>query len=106
LKLPAILRPLFWNCDPDTLELDRSKTMIILEVLARGSLTQYKTLVTLYEEEEIAQVYRADVRGNRTLPAPVVYLFSGLFLSETEFNDYKVWHKNPLRRWEQRRIVG
>ncbi len=80
--------------------------MIILEVLARGSLNQYKTLMTLYEGEEIAQVFRADVRGNRTLPAPVVYLFSGLFLSEVEFNDYKIWHKNPLRRWEQRRIVG
>jgi len=104
LKLPPSLRPLFWNCDPDKLELDRSKTLIILEVLARGSINQYRILKTLYEEEEIASVFRADVHGTRTLPAPVVYLFSGLFLSAEEFNDYKIWHKNPLRRWEQRRI--
>ena len=106
MRLPAILRPLFWNINPENIELDRSKTIVILEVLARGSLTQYAILKTLYDEEEIGSVFREDVLGNRTLPAPVVYLFSGLYLSEKEFNDYKTWHKNPLRRWEQRRIVG
>lgn len=106
MKLPSLLRPLFWNLNPDTIDLNRSKTMITLEVLARGSLAQYEALKTLYGEEEIAAVFRSDVRDNRTLPAPVVYLFSGLFLTEEEFNDYKAWHKNPLRRWEQRRIVG
>lgn len=106
MKLPESLHPLFWNCDPNKINVKRSRKMIILEVLARGSLTQIETLYALYDKKQIAHIFREDVKGLRTLPAPVVYLFSGLFLNTADFEDYKAWHRNPLHRWEQRRIVS
>lgn len=106
MKLPLELHSLFWNCNAEELNTETAKTQIILEVLARGSLQQIKILYQVYDFNTVGQVFRADVRGNRTLPAPVVYLFSGLYLTGKEFEEYKVWHKHPVRKWEQRRVVS
>lgn len=103
--MPEQLHTLFWNCDVEKLETERDKDTIILEVLARGSLEQNKILFKIYDLETVANVFRSDVQGNRTLPAPVVYLFSEIFLTREEFEEYRNWHNNPVRRWEQRRMT-
>lgn len=105
MKLPAELHALFWHCNAEELDTETAKTEIILEVLARGSLYQIRLLYRIYDFNTIGQVFRADVKGNRTLPAPVVYLFSGLYLTAREFEEYKEWHRHPVRKWEQRRVI-
>ncbi len=105
MKLPPELHSLFWHCDAEELDTETAKTQIILEVLARGSLDQIKLLYRIYDFNTVGRVFRADVKGNRTLPAPVVYLFSDLYLTAQEFEEYRTWHRHPVRKWEQRRIV-
>ncbi len=105
MKLPAELHALFWHCNAEELDTETAKTQIILEVLARGSLNQIRLLYRIYGSKTVGQVFRADVKGNRTLPAPVVYLFSGLYLTAREFEEYRKWHRHPVRKWEQRRVV-
>lgn len=105
MKLPAELRALFWHYNAEELDTETAKTHIILEVLARGSLQQIRLLYRIYDFNTVGQVFRSDVKGNRTLPAPVVYLFSGLYLTGREFKDYRAWHRHPVRKWEQRRVV-
>jgi len=105
MKLPAEFHALFWHCNAEELDTEIAKTQIILEVLARGSIHQIKLLYQIYDFNTVGQVFRADVKGNRTLPAPVVYLFSSLYLTEREFEEYKEWHRHPVRKWEQRRVV-
>ena len=105
MKLPSELHALFWHCNAEELDTETAKTQIILEVLARGSLHQIKLLCRIYDFNTVGRLFRADVKGNRTLPAPVVYLFSGLYLTAQEFEEYRAWHRHPVRKWEQRRIV-
>ncbi len=105
MKLPAELHALFWHCNAEELDTETAKTEIILEVLARGSLEQIRLLYRIYDYNTIGQVFRADVKGNRTLTAPVVYLFNGLYLTVREFEEYKEWHIHPVRKWEQRRVI-
>jgi hypothetical protein len=105
VKLPEKLKPLFWNYDPETLDMGNFKKNIILEVLARGSLEDADIIFQFYGRDAIATVFREDFNGPRTLPAPAVYLWEGLFLTEAEFEDYKMWHRHPLRKWEQRRVI-
>jgi hypothetical protein len=105
VKFPEKLKPLFWNYDPETLDVEGFKNNIILEVLARGSLEDVSLIFQLYGKDSIAAVFREDIRGARNLPAPVVYLFGGLFLTAAELQEYKEWHRHPLLKWEQRRKI-
>lgn len=105
MKIPEALKPLFWNYDAETLDIKRFKKNIILEVLARGSLEQVDIIFQLYGKDSIAAVFREDVTGLRTLPAPAVYLWGELFLTGEELQDYKKWHRHPLHKWKQRRAV-
>jgi len=106
MKLPEELKTVFWNYDTALIDTDRMKKTIILEVLARGTLEQIKILFQIYGFETIKEIYREDVQGARTLPAPAVYLWSDIFLTDEEFTEYKQWHRNPVRKWEQRRIIN
>lgn len=105
MKLPEELKTVFWNYDPAFMDTDRMKKTIILEVLARGTLEQIKILFQIYGFKIIKEIYREDVQGARTLPAPAVYLWSDIFLTDEEFTGYKQWHRHPVRKWEQRRII-
>ena len=106
MKLPRDLESLFWNVDSRKIDPWKSKDEIIKTVLSRGSLEQIKTLFQLYGPDTISLVFRDDVTGNRTLPAPVVYMWSNLFLTPEEFDEYRKWHRHPVRKWEQRRNIG
>lgn len=103
MKLPEELKPLFWNYDTEALDTESFKNIIILEVLSRGSLEQVDLIFRLYGKETIAAVVREDVTGLRTLPAPAVYLWGDLLMTGEELQDYKEWHRDPLKKWEQRR---
>ena len=105
MKLPEELKQLFWNYDTDNIDAQKFKKHIILEVLARGSMRQTDIIFDIYGKETIKEVFREDVKGQRTLPAPAVYLWGELFLTSDELDEYKSWHRHPLRKWEQRRHV-
>lgn len=103
MKLPRELEPLFWNYDAREIDPWKMKDVVIKVVLSRGSLEQINILFQLYGTDTIRSVFREDVTGNRTLPAPVVYMWSDLFLTKEEFEEYRNWHRHPVRKWEQRR---
>jgi hypothetical protein len=105
MKLPEELKTVFWNYDTTFMDTDRMKKIIILEVLARGSLEQIKILFSIYGSETVADIFREDVKGPRTLPAPTVYLWGDIFLTGEEFEEYKQWHRHLVRKWEQRRVI-
>jgi len=105
LKLPEELKPLFWNYDTEALDTESFKKNIILEVLSRGSLEHVALIFQLYGWETIAAVFREDVTGLRTLPAPAAYLWGDLLLTGEEVQEYKKWHRHPLKKWEQRRTI-
>ena len=87
------------------MDTDWMKKTIILEVLARGTLEQIKILFRFYGLKTIEEIYRGDVLGARTLPAPAVYLWGDIFLTDEELEGYKQWHRHPVRKWEQRRDI-
>jgi len=103
MPLPEELSSVFWNYDAASMDSDRMKKTIVLEVLARGSLEQIKVLFKMYGSRAVADAFREDVRGLRTLPAPAVYLWGDIFLDSAELDEYKQWHRHPVRKWEQRR---
>lgn len=105
MKLPEELKTVFWNYDTTFMDTNRMKKIIILETLARGSLEQIKILFHLYGYKTVASIFREDVKGPRTLPAPAVYLWSDIFLTDDEFEEYKQWHRHPINKWKQRRAI-
>jgi hypothetical protein len=106
MGIPEMLAPLFKNYDTPAMDLKRSAELIVLTVLARGTLEQISFLFTLYSQEEIKTIFRHDFFGLRTLPAPTVSLWGLLFLDETERQEYTRWYQNPAQRWAPRRKIN
>jgi hypothetical protein len=97
--IPHELSGLFWNIYTEKLDTERSKDLIILTTLRRGTLEQIELIFRLYGTDEVRRVFRADALGLRTLPAPCVYLWGLIFLEEEELAAYKKWHEDPVLRW-------
>jgi len=104
LIIPELAR-LFWNYDTETLDMERSKELVILTTLARGTLEQLRLILSIYGTDQVEKVFRKDVLNLKTLPAPVIYLLGLVFLSEEELAAYKKWHEDPVLRWKPTRIV-
>ncbi len=105
MNIPAVLVPLFQNYNLQRLDLQRSADVIIHTVLARGSLEQIDLLFQLYGAEKVKDVFCNDFFGLRSLPAPTTLLWSLLFLTEEERQEYMRWLKDPCMRWAPRRVV-
>jgi hypothetical protein len=103
--IPPALATLFWNHDPGQLDLERSRELIILTALRRGTWEQVQLIFDLYGAAEIRRVFRVDALGPKTLPAPCVYLWGLLFLEDEELTAYKQWHEEPLSRWRPTRMA-
>ncbi|MBT9173787.1 MAG: hypothetical protein DDT21_02193 [Syntrophomonadaceae bacterium] len=93
------LAGLFWNYDTEKLDMDRCRDLVILTALRRGSLEQIQLVSQIYGTDEVRRVFRKDTLGNKTLPAPAVYLWGMIFLDEEELAAYKKWHEDSLLRW-------
>jgi hypothetical protein len=44
---------LFWDCDPSDISLEKNKRFVIERVLTHGQLSDFKTLLTLYSQDDI-----------------------------------------------------
>ena len=55
--IPSNLQGIFWSRDVSKLSLQRDKKYIIHQVLAYGSLDNYKWLKSVYSKKEIKRVF-------------------------------------------------
>jgi hypothetical protein len=87
---------LFWDIRAEILEWDKHKKTIIERVLQRGSLAEWKTIVSVYGLDVIVEV----VKGLRTLD-PVDLNFIAT-LSNTPLNAFRCYHTRSLtrRHWD------
>ena len=65
VKLPAALRPLFWDCRLETLDSDAHAPLVLERVLEYGSLTSVRWALDTYGPDRIREFLRT--RGVRTL---------------------------------------
>ena len=56
--IPVSSRWIFWDVDPDTIELDRDANGVLARVLERGCLDDVKWLVQTYGSERIHAFFR------------------------------------------------
>jgi len=68
-------------------------------------MEQILLVFQIYGADEVKKVFREDSLGDKTLPAPSVYLWGLLFLDDEELAAYKKWHEDPLLRWMPTRTV-
>jgi len=99
------LAGLFWNYATEKLDMEHSKDLVILTALRRGTMEQLQLVFKIYGPDEVGRVFRKDTLGNKTLPAPSVYLWGLIFLDEEELAAYKKWHEDPFLRWRPTRTV-
>jgi hypothetical protein len=65
MPLPDSLHPLFWDCRPETIDLDTHAPFVLERVLEYGSLRAVRSLLATYEADRIRAFLRG--RGRRTL---------------------------------------
>ena len=53
LKLPSRLKPLFWSHNFDSLDLNKNKKLIIVQIINYGSWEDWRWLVKIYGKTEI-----------------------------------------------------
>ncbi|MDI3298731.1 MAG: hypothetical protein QJR08_06145 [Bacillota bacterium] len=97
--LPEILRPLFHNYAPDSIDPTRDAEWIILTVLLYGDLEHWKWLFSTYGWERVKAVVERDLGGHRVLPHTVANFWSVVF-----------WNRaldppSPRSRWVPTRLV-
>ena len=52
-KIPEGLRSLFWSFNFETLDLDKDKRLVIIQVINYGSWSQWRWLVDVYGKETL-----------------------------------------------------
>lgn len=65
MRLPDVLHPLFWDCRPESIDLDAHAPFVLERVLEYGSLAAVRSLLATYGEDRIRAFLRD--RGRRTL---------------------------------------
>jgi hypothetical protein len=65
MRLPDSLHPLFWDCRPETIDLDAHAPFVLERVLEYGSLAAVRALLATYGADRIRAFLRE--RGRRTL---------------------------------------
>ena len=58
LAIPASSRWIFWDVDPDAIDLERDANGVLARVLERGCLDDVKWLITTYGPERIHAFFR------------------------------------------------
>ncbi len=66
-RLPSFLRPLFWDCDPEGVDITKDAWLIMARTMERGTWEAMTWLRETYSREQLAAFLRA--RGSRVLPA-------------------------------------
>lgn len=54
----AFSKSLFWDVDPEKLDWEKSRQLIIQRVLVRGGMKDMRTIFKIYSREQIREVIR------------------------------------------------
>lgn len=76
MKAPSDVTGLFWNTNPDRLEVKRDADFIIETVLPRGNLEALKWLFSTYGQARIKDFVRRDAISLRRLPTSELVFWS------------------------------
>ncbi len=101
MGVPDVIRPLFHNYEPDSLDLDRDWKLVIKTIMQGGEWEQIHWAAQYYGREKFEEVLRSDLEGNQTLARPVANFWSVV-----------LWRKSlpPLQKGERwrptRKIPG
>lgn len=69
--VPASVRRLFWDVDPDAVDLDRHRDYVLERVMARGTWDAMRWLRATYDTREIADFLGR--KGGRLTPRDRAY---------------------------------
>lgn len=76
---------LFWDVNPAVLDWEKDIALIIERVLQRGTLDEWKTIISIYSFKRIVET----VKGMRTLDPVSLHFIAGISHSSlTEFRCY------------------
>ncbi|MGH7868322.1 MAG: DUF6922 domain-containing protein [Candidatus Dormibacteraceae bacterium] len=100
MSLPETVASIFWNIDPQLLDVKRDAKLIISTVLPRGGEEALIWLFRTYGEARVRQIVIDDADGLRTMPENVIRLWLRVLAPE---------HKSPVpttvyERWAPRRF--
>jgi hypothetical protein len=82
MRLPESLHPLFWDCRPDTVDLDAHAPFVLERVLEYGSLAAVRWALESYGPERIRTFLRD--RGRRTLSRKTLAFWTMILGLENE----------------------
>lgn len=95
-NVPLFSPNLFWDVNPDDLDMERHKTFIVNRVLDYGQWDDWKTILNYYGLEQIASI----AIGLRSLfPKSLAFISTVSRIPENQFRCYehlqskdKLWH--------------
>ena len=76
MGVPDLIRPLFHNYEPDSIDLDRDWSFVIKTVMQGGEWGQIQWAAQYYGRAKFEEVLRTDLEGNQTLARPVANFWS------------------------------
>ena len=96
VKLPAALHPLFWDCDPESVDFRANAPLVLERVLEYGSLASVRWALDAYGAERIRHFLRT--RGVRTLSRKTLSFWKVLLGLESEscFEPSSLRHSRPF----------
>ena len=89
---PASILPthLFWDVNPDNLEWEKNHQLIIERVLERGTLDQWKTIVSVYGLKKIVET----VKKMRSLDPVSLHFIAAI--SHSPLNEFRCYNTRSL----------
>lgn len=95
-SIPAHVAQLLWSVAPEALDLERSGSLIIGAVLARGEFEDAQWLISTYGRDRVREFIVEDVTGGRTLPRGARKLWAAILCPEIPRADLE---DRPGERW-------
>jgi hypothetical protein len=97
-KLPEELRWLFWDVDPEALDLDAHEATILARVLEAGRLSDVRAALELYGEGRVHTFFREV--GHPEISDPTRHFWRAFFHAEDErWASPPDWRKNTSAPW-------
>jgi hypothetical protein len=100
MRLPESLSNLFANYVFSSLDSEQHASLVIKTVLAHGTWEQIMWLFDFYGRDRVAQIFRDDYFGMKTLPKPTRRLWELVFVDESHWD-----RTSGLDEWRVTRVA-
>lgn len=84
---------LFWDVDPEKIDMEKNKKLIVERVVQRGSRSDLNALLSYYDKNEVREVIKQLPWLNKKDMAFVRVFF------DIPFNELKCYSKKPFNRY-------